>query len=152
MTTTDTLRAITRRRRIGGLWRSLLPYLGSKRRRPVVLVGLALVSGVAEASLMFLIVQAAVRIAAGQGRASGHLGPFGHLGLTTPALLATAGCVIAVLFVVVFANALVAARMSAEAMNRARNRMVSAFVAASWRVQSHEREGRLQELLSTHAE
>ncbi|MHB8465926.1 MAG: ATP-binding cassette domain-containing protein [Acidimicrobiales bacterium] len=135
----------------GSLWRNVAPHAQARRSRVVLLVVLSTAIGFAEAALMLTIVQAALAVAAGHTRVTEHLGGATRV-LTTWTLLSAAAVTLGLLFALVSLNALVAARMTADAMRRARNEVVTAFVEASWGLQSQEREGWLQELLSTHAE
>ncbi len=135
-----------------GLWHRVARGVEGSRRRLATLAVLSLFGGFAEAVLMFLIVQVAAAIAAGHDTIDLHAGPLGLHDESIRAVLLLAAADLVVLFALAFAASLVSARMTVAAVNHARDEMVAAFLDASWATQAREREGRLQELLSDHAQ
>jgi len=126
-------------------WRMLRPYLGSSTWTLVVLGGTAIVGGFAEAAMMVAIVKIAASLAG-----SSDVVKVSGVDLTTAQLFWLATGLLLVRFVLNMANSYLTARLSADALTIARRRTFRDFVNASWRVQSLEREGHLQELMSNH--
>lgn len=126
------------------------PYVGAQTSRFVTLGLASLVSGFAEAGLLFLIVQVATAMAAGEDRVAGSLGPLGDIELRLPVVLMASAALLVGLLVLAFLISVIAARLTANAVSRARKDMVRAFLESGWTIQSREREGGLQELLSAH--
>jgi ATP-binding cassette, subfamily B, bacterial len=104
-------------------------------------------SGLAQASLLVLVSEFAVKSAQG----SDHLELHGHL-LSIPDAI-----VLAAILLVLFASAGVAAALtssslSSKALASSRSKMIDGFFGASWTVQSQERLGHIQQLLTVNCE
>jgi ATP-binding cassette, subfamily B, bacterial len=126
-------------------WRQLRPYLGKSTRNLVVLGGTAIVGGFAEAAMMVAIVKIAASLAG-----SANVIKVSGVDLTIAQLFWAATALLAIRFVLNFVNAYLTARLSVDALTYARRVTFGDFVGASWKVQSAEREGHLQELMSNH--
>jgi ATP-binding cassette, subfamily B, bacterial len=112
-----------------------------------LLVG-SLVSGLLESAILVLIAQVASAMVQGSGRLSADAGPFG-LSTTVGIALVVAG-VCAVLRVAVQVGvAYLPARLAADVQARLRRGLFDEFNRTSWSVQSVERDGHLQELLTS---
>jgi ABC-type multidrug transport system fused ATPase/permease subunit len=109
-----------------------------------------LLGGLGEAFLLYLVVRLAAALAAGDATLDLALGPVTVDGMTPGQVFAVALAVLGLLAVLAVVAASTAAGMSMTALTRARQRTFAAFLASSWEVQSAEREGHLQELLTTH--
>jgi ABC-type multidrug transport system fused ATPase/permease subunit len=133
------------RKSVRDAWRELSPYLGSSKRNVVVLGVTAILGGFAEAALMVAI----VKIAAGLAN-SGKLVSIKGFDLSVGQLFALSVGLLAVRFVLNVVNAIITAHLATDALTIARKRTFAEFVRASWSVQSREREGHLQELMSNH--
>lgn len=105
-------------------------------------------SGLGEAVLLYLIVQAGATLAEGSKGLDVDIGPLtlGHLDLGAAGLVALG--VLLTLVVIAAVNSLLLARVSTRRLNRARKSALGAFLGARWEVQSVEPEGRLQEALT----
>ena len=114
-----------------------------------VLAVISFVGGLLEAFSLYLIAEMALVLTQGKQDASPLPGGIGRQPMET-AILFTA-----TLLVVRFACWVVIARLQArlvtEVLADVRNRTVGAYLAASWPVQSAERDGRLQELVGMFA-
>lgn len=132
-------------------WRDLRPYVGSSRTRLLFVGGTAALSGVVEAAVLLLLVQLALAVAKGRGLAEAALGPLGAVNLSVARLLLVAGALASLLLGLRWASAHLAARMSATAFSRVRQELFRDFGRGSWDLQAKEREGHLQELVTTHA-
>ena len=138
------------RRSILASWRKLKPFLGGSSRGVVLLGISAVLGGFVEAAVMVMIVRIAVALQAHDSSVSTHIPGLGTVDLTVRQMfLAATGLVILRLgFNTV--NAWLTARLSMVALTAARRRTFRGFVRASWSVQSIERDGHLQEIMSTH--
>ena len=139
---------ITTRRRLAAVWSGLEPYVEDKKRL-AILTSASILSGFAEAFLLFLVVRAAVGIAADQERIDLSLGPVATE-VTVVGLLVVALAVLVLMLGLGLLIAHCTARLASSALRRARRRTITAFVRSSWRTQASEPEGRLQELLTSH--
>jgi ABC-type multidrug transport system fused ATPase/permease subunit len=120
--------------------------LGSVRLKIVAFTILSLVGGLSQALLLVLISEVAV--ANVQGKSSIHL--HGHAVSPTTAILA---CLVAlVLFVVTSVlGTLLSTSVSAEVLSSTRTRVVTGFFRSNWSLQSTERLGHLQQLLTQNS-
>lgn len=102
--------------------------------------------------MLVIVARVALAISDGDERLGLDLGPLGVKTLTiTEALGLAAGAALMMLALHVAVAAL-ASRMSSDALGTARSRLSRAFLAASWEIQSKERDGHLQDVLTTYAE
>ncbi len=128
--------------------RQLRPLLDRPRTDLLVIAVVSAVAGVAEATVLVLIVNAAVAIAEGLAAAPIDLPVIG-VEASVGAVLWTA----AILGIgVALMNASVAwlsARTGTAVLRAARHRSIAAFLGASWSRQSAEREGSVQETATT---
>ncbi len=111
---------------------------------------LSAIGGVFEATVLVLVVNAAVAIADGTTGTAIEL-PIVGVDMSLGAVLWWAG---GLAVAVALVNAVVAwwsARLGTEVLVAARHRAIAAFLAASWEKQSTEREGALQETVTTLA-
>jgi ABC-type multidrug transport system fused ATPase/permease subunit len=131
------------------IWRQLGPLL----RRPTrLLVGLGLVSavgGLAEAVVLVLVVRVAL-LAAGPPGEAVHVPGAGEVRPAALLWVASGMAVASLALHAVVAG--LSARMAADVLTSARARAIDAFIDASWERQDGERDGALQEAVSTLAE
>lgn len=137
-------------RALADLRSRLAPYLESNGRRMTAFVAASVLAGLGEALLLYSLVRIATAIAAGDDEALITVGPFLVWEVGLGGLFAAALLLILLVLMVGGAIAVLTARMSAVALSSARRRTFDAFMAASWELQSRERQGNLQELLTTH--
>jgi ABC-type multidrug transport system fused ATPase/permease subunit len=131
--------------RLRAWWESLTFATRDPARRMAALTGLGVVSGLGEAAIVVLVVALASR---GLGR---NLPLAGELPHDTWARAGIALGVLLVLAASHFGSAWVAARTAAESQEEVRRRLLDAYLAASWPVQSREPAGQLQDLMSVGA-
>lgn len=135
------------------VWVDLRAFLlGSGRRGLLLLSVESLIAALLEAGLLVLVVTAALSIADGGEPAAGLQLPLplvGNLELTTQlALIIAAGAGLVMLALHIHVAQL-NARLSAGVLREARHRIVRAYSGASWARQAEDREGALQEAVST---
>ena len=127
------------------------PYLVNNRMRIALYAVVASAAAVAEALILYMIVRIATALAAGDDAVDISLGGFLELELSTRQLFASTLVILASLIGLTTAGAYLAARMSDVTLTNARLEVFRAFLGTTWEVQSQEREGHLQELLTTYA-
>ncbi len=128
------------------------PFLVGQRRRLALLALSAVVGGFAEAGVLVLIARIAFALAAKgahRDRIPIDAGPF-HATVALTALIALAAALVLVRFALNAAQARLAATTTTSVMSSTRKRLAGLYLRASWSLQAEEREGRLQELLTTY--
>jgi ABC-type multidrug transport system fused ATPase/permease subunit len=104
-------------------------------------------SGVAQASLLVLVSEFAVNSTQGKT----HLQVHGHSVSIADAIFLSA-MLLLVFLVAGIAGALISSSMASKALSASRNSMIDSFFHASWPVQSQERLGHIQQLLTVNCE
>ena len=118
------------------------------RGRVALLGATAALAGVADAAVLVLVVRIAVAVVGGD-RSSTALGPL-DLDRSTPALFGLAAGLAVARLLLSAASAWLMADLAATALGRMRKRTFACFVEASWSTQAAERDGHLQDLMTTH--
>ena len=131
-------------------WELIAPYYGGSLKLLVALAAMSVVTGLSEAAILYLVVRLAVAISAGHDVIDLHLGPVSWTDASLGAVLGVAGTVLVGRALLSGGEAVLTARISADTLRRARRRVLTDFLWATWSLQAQEREGKLQELLSTH--
>jgi ABC-type multidrug transport system fused ATPase/permease subunit len=130
----------------------LIDEVAGRRRRTLVAIALsALFGAFAEAMVLVIIARVAFALASGDSSVDASLGPLGDVSIPMPALIGAAGglTVIRVLFQLFQVDRTTQA--NAAIWTDVRTRVTRLYLNASWALQSGERDGRLQELLTTYA-
>jgi len=127
------------------------PFLASERRRLLLLSISSLIGGLAEAGVLVLIAQIAFALASDKSGVRVHIGPE-QASVAIGPLIVVAGCLVVVRLALNVWQARLSAAAGAGVLNRTRASLVRLYLAASWPLQAGEREGRLQELLTTYAQ
>jgi ABC-type multidrug transport system fused ATPase/permease subunit len=134
--------------RRSSLWRQLRPLLGERRRSIVVLAMSAVFSGFAEAGVLAIVAQVATTLVNRVTRVHLGIGPF-HVEATVGGLLAVAFVLAVIRIALQVSISLLPARIAAEVQGNLRRRMFEVFTRASWEMQSRDREGHLQEIMTS---
>ena len=126
-------------------------FLGNRRWKLALLAGLAAMAGLSEALALVIIARLAFVLASNADVVPVTAGPLGRIEIGFSTMIAVA--VILVLFrgalqVVV---ARVSSSMWTSVLAEVREEMLRGYLGASWALQSDERSGRLQELVSSFA-
>ena len=100
--------------------------------------------------MLYAIVRMAVALASNAGHVDLALGPLPDLRFSIVEGFAVALTALTIMTGLAVAEAWISARLSTDVLTDARKRLFRAFVTASWETQSGEREGRLQELMTTY--
>jgi ATP-binding cassette subfamily B protein len=122
--------------------------LGDRRGAVATLAGSSVLSGFAEAGMLVLLTQIAAAIATGERRVHTHMGPL-RLDTTVGELLLAALALTTFRLVLQVPLSILPARIGAEVQARLRRDLLHAFTRASWSVQSSDREGHLQETMTS---
>jgi ATP-binding cassette subfamily B protein len=127
------------RERLGAL-------LGDRRRTIAVLAGCSVASGLAEAGILALVAQ----IVATASNGSGHGAKSGvfHLHASIGVLFAIAAGLVLFRAALQWPLSVLPARIASNVQARMRTRLFAAFSKASWAIQSADREGYLQEIMT----
>ena len=122
--------------------------LGDRRGAVAALAGSSILSGFAEAGMLVLLTQIAAAIATGSRHVHTHMGPL-RLHTTVGELLLVALALTTFRLVLQVPISILPARIAAEVQARLRRDLLHAFTRASWSVQSSDREGHLQETMTS---
>jgi ATP-binding cassette, subfamily B, bacterial len=127
------------------------PLFDGHRLRLAVVASTSLLGGFAEAAVLVVIARVAFAITQQDSSVSVSAGPIGPYEISVPTLIVIAGLLTAARLVLQVMTAWQAATLSSDALAWARKATTRAFLEASWGLQSTERQGHLQQLLTTHA-
>jgi ABC-type multidrug transport system fused ATPase/permease subunit len=134
-----------------GLRALLEPFLRRNRARLAVLAGASLFGGFAEAAVLLVIARVGFAITQQESSVTVSAGPVGPYEASVPVLIALAGVATVVRLALYGVTAWEASTIASKVLARARSRITRDFLHASWGLQSAERQGHLQELLTVHA-
>jgi ATP-binding cassette subfamily B protein len=122
--------------------------LGERRSTVVWLALTSLVSGFAEAGSLALIAEIAAALVNEKKRTHIHLGWI-HVSPTIGALIAIAFALSMLRLVMQIPISILPARIAADVQATLRSKLFYAFTEASWEVQSRDREGQLQDTMTS---
>ncbi len=130
------------------MWSQLRPLLGNRRGSIATLAVASMLSGFAEAGILAIVAQVATTLVNGVSRIHLKAGPL-HVEMTVGALLVIAFILAVIRIALQIMVSYFPARIAAEVQGRLRRRMFAAFTHASWDMQSRDREGHLQEIMTS---
>jgi ATP-binding cassette subfamily B protein len=122
--------------------------LGERRRTVLWLALSSLVSGFAEAGTLALIAEVAASLVGGKKRTHIHAGSL-HLSLGIGTLIWIALGLAVVRLIMQIPISILPARIAADVQAGLRTKLFHAFTGASWEVQSRDREGQLQDTMTS---
>jgi ATP-binding cassette subfamily B protein len=131
-----------------GMWAGVNFALGERRGKVVALVVTSFLSAICESATLVLVAQIAVNLVKKVHPATidiAHI-PL-HASVGTMILIASGLAVLRL--ALQFPLSILPARIASSVMAGLRRRLFNAFTEASWTMQSRDREGQLQEMLST---
>jgi ATP-binding cassette subfamily B protein len=134
-----------------GLRDLLGPLARPQRRRLAAMSVASILAGFAEAGLLIVMARIAFALAEADDKIHVHAGPFGEHVLNLWQLLAFAALLAISRMILQGIAAVMASRVNASVMLTVRNGLARQFLGADWKLQSRQREGRLQEYLSGYA-
>jgi ATP-binding cassette, subfamily B, bacterial len=131
-----------------GLWSRVYFVLGHRRRKLGAVVALSFVSSICESATLVLIAQIAVSLVK---RTKVNAINIAHIPLhiSVGKMILIAFAVVLVRIALQFPLAIMPAEIFSSVQATLRMRMFSAFTSASWSVQSRDREGQLQEMMTS---
>ena len=122
--------------------------IGDRRGLVLALAATSILSGFTEAATLALLAQVGTSLARGAGHVHQHIGPFAiHASLST--LLGVAFGFTIVRLVLQLPISYLPARIASDVQRNMRIRLFHAFSRASWAVQAQDREGLLQETMTS---
>lgn len=130
------------------MWSQLRPLLGDRRGSIAALAIGSVLSGFTEACILAIVAQVATTLVNRVTRVQIGIGPL-HVEATVGALLAVALVLAVIRIGLQVAVSYFPARNGADVQGRLRRRMFEAFTHASWEMQSRDREGHLQEIMTS---
>jgi ATP-binding cassette subfamily B protein len=133
--------------RRSSMWSQLRPLLGD-RRGSIVALGIgSVLSAFTEAGILAIVAEVAATLVNRVTRVHIGIGPL-HVEATVGALLATALVLAVIRIALQVLISFLPARIAADVQGHLRTRMFEAFTHASWGMQSRDREGHLQEVMT----
>jgi ATP-binding cassette, subfamily B, bacterial len=130
------------------IWSRLRPLFGDRRKAVVALAISSVLSALTEAGILAVVAQVAATLVDGATRVHAHIGPF-HIDAKVGALLAVAIALAVIRLALQAPISFLPARIAADVQARLRKELFDAFTRASWAVQSRDREGHLQEIMTS---
>lgn len=131
----------------------LLPLVrsvtGPVRMAVVVLSSTSMIVGFAESGVLVLVAHIGVALSGGTGATQLHLGPLSLDGWSLGTLLLLALVLAVVRFAAQVANVWFTANLVTDVIARLRRETLAEYMTSSWAVQSQERRGHLQDLMTS---
>jgi ABC-type multidrug transport system fused ATPase/permease subunit len=134
-----------------GLRQLLTRYLVGQRKRLVVLSVTAAIGGFFEAAVLVVIARVAFALAKNESSIKVSTGVIPTFHLSVGALIGVAAALVVARVVLQLVQAHLSARMEIAVLVRTRRSLIADYLHAGWPLQSMQREGRLQELLTVYA-
>jgi ABC-type multidrug transport system fused ATPase/permease subunit len=134
-----------------GLRRLLAPFVRLNRGRLAGLASASLFGGFAEAAVLVVVARVAFAITQQHSTVSVSAGPVGPYEVSVPALIALAAVATLVRLALQAITSWEGSTITSDVLGRSRSTITRAFLHASWSLQSAERQGHLQEVLTVHA-
>jgi ATP-binding cassette, subfamily B, bacterial len=126
----------------------LIALLGDRRRTILVLAACATASGLAEAATLALVAQIAATAVNGSNHVQAKTGLF-HMHTSIGVLFVIAFGLVLFRAALQWPLSVLPARIASSVQARIRTKLFAAFSQASWAVQSADREGHLQEIMTS---
>ncbi len=135
------------------LCRELIGPLAREQRNRLIIVGITSILGaLAEAAVLVLIARVAFALASSSSGVTLDLGPLGSVHTSLDALLLVGGVLVVLRMVLQGVTSVYAARATVDTVRTTRARLLRTYLAAGWPLQATQRDGRLQELLTTYTD
>jgi ATP-binding cassette subfamily B protein len=128
--------------------RRLKLLIGDRRKSVVALSLSSILSGFTEAGILALVAEVAATLVTGAKQLHKNIGPF-HVHASLGTLIAIAFALALARILLQIPLSVLPARIAADVQANLRTRLFDAFARASWAVQSQDREGQLQETMTS---
>jgi ABC-type multidrug transport system fused ATPase/permease subunit len=129
-------------------WSQLKPLLGGRRRTVFALAVISILSGFTEAAVLAVVAQVAASLVSGVAEVETSIGPF-QVHSSVGALLGVAAVLALIRLALQVPISVFPAKMAADVQAQLRTGLFKAFTEASWAMQSRDREGHLQEMMTS---
>jgi ABC-type multidrug transport system fused ATPase/permease subunit len=126
------------------------PYVVMQWKRLSLMSFVAAAGGFAEAVMLVLIARIAFELSGGHHRVTFDLGPLGSVTAALWLVIGVAALLVPVRMSLQYLQGRIGVRVIQTVQNRVRKSMIVDYLNAPWSLQSTQREGRLQELLTTY--
>ena len=134
----------------GSLRSQLDSLIGAKRGSVFALATLTIIAAFAEAAMIAIIAQVAADLVSHKGvHTSSKAAALFHIHTPVGTLLWLAIAAALIRLLMQWPLSVLPARIAADVQQTLRSRIFAAFAGASWEVQSRDREGQLQEIMSS---
>jgi len=133
------------------VWKLVMPLVRTQRGRLSRMSIAAILSGFAEAAVLVLIARIAFALASTEDDVTVSLGPLGEHTLSISLLLGVAAALIVVRIGLQAVYTLLSSRATFAVVETTRSRLARLYLGAGWPLQASQRDGRLQDLLTTYA-
>ncbi len=121
--------------------------IGDKRRLIVELSIISILTGFTEAGTLAIVGQVAAALVSGAHKVHAKIGPF-YVHSTVLTLIEIGFALTVVRLIMQWPLSILPARVASQVQAGLRDRIFGAFTRASWGVQSRDREGQLQEIMT----
>ena len=122
--------------------------LGTRRKTVVALAFTSLVSGFAEAGSLAIIAEVAGSLVGKTKKVHVHAGSL-HLGVSVGTLIAIGFGLAVIRLLMQIPISILPARIASDVQASLRTKLFHAFTSASWEIQSRDREGQLQDTMTS---
>ena len=126
------------------------PVVAEQRGRLTRMSLAAILGGFAEAATLVLIARIAFALTAPEKPVRVTIGPFGSFSFPVESLIACAAVLVVARMALQATYTVLANRTTVDVVESMRVSLLRRFLAAGWALQASQREGRLQELLTTY--
>ena len=133
------------------VWALMAPYVRAQRARLSSMSLAAVVGGFAEAFTLVLIARIAFALSSDSSSVEVDVGPFGTVHVAISALILLAAALVLARVVLQSVYTVLGARATFTVIETTRSSLICRYLAAGWPLQASQREGRLQELLTTYS-
>jgi len=133
------------------VWKLVTPLMRTQRGRLTRMSIAAILSGFAEAATLVLIARIAFALASTEDDVTVSLGPLGEHTLSISLLLGIAAALIIVRIGLQAVYTVLSSRATFAVVETTRSRLARLYLGAGWPLQASQRDGRLQDLLTTYA-
>jgi ATP-binding cassette subfamily B protein len=145
------MQAVGESARRGPSIRSLVgPLVRAERGRLTLMSIASIVGGFAQAGMLVLVARIAFALVSSSSQVSVHVGPLPTIKVSITVLLVCAGGLAVISMALMVVQAVLAAQATYLTVARVRKSLIRRYLRAGWPLQSAQREGRLQELLTTY--
>jgi len=127
------------------------PLARQERSRLIRLSVFSVVSGFTEALALVLLARIALSLSQGKDSVSLDLGPLGSLTVSVTTVVVVAALLVIVKVAMQVMSTVLATRAANAVIGATRSDLIRLYLAAGWPLQATQRDGKIQELVTTYA-